>query len=206
MLPSRRGAVALEFAILAIPLFTWILFIFELSYDLFQQEALDYAVHGAVRQIQTGNASSLTSGAAFIADYVCGATKGLLECPNIWLRVAAVTDFAPPNTNGAVPMSGSTLDLSHYTNLAGANAGGSQTAPQPYCVASPSQPIMVSAVYVGPTFVGSLLPGLMSVTGPSGALVHATLSTAGFVTEPFPPSTTPPPGAPTGSSTTVPSC
>jgi hypothetical protein len=190
----------LEFAILAIPFFTWLLFIFELSYDLFVQEALDYAVHGAVRQIQTGNATStnnVTNAAQFFSTYLCNATRGLLECPHIWLRVAAVQtgsggtgvpDFAPPTTTGGPPVHGGTLDLSQYTNSADAHTGGGQNVRQPYCTASPSQAILVSAVYLGPSFVGSLLPGVMSVTY-NRTFVHPTFSSAGFVTEAFPATT-----------------
>jgi Flp pilus assembly protein TadG len=185
---NRRGAVALEFAILAVPFFLWILFIFEMSYDLFTQEALDFAVHAAVRQIQTGSAQSLTSGAAFIGKDICGAAKNLLECNHIWLKLSAITtpDYSPPTANGAVPQNGSTLNLSDYTNLAGAKVGGGGTTapPTPYCVAGPKQPILVSVVYLGPSFIGGLLPGVLSAQF-GDTTVHATLSTAGFVTEPF---------------------
>lgn len=199
---GRRAAVALEFAIVALPFFTWLLFLFELSYDLFTQEALDYALHGAVRQIQTGGATGITSGKAFISQALCPAAKGLLECNNMWLRVTAVAtvtqtslgatvvgSYTPPTTTGAVPTNASALDLSQYTNLADANTGPG--TPNPYCVASPNQAILVSVVYVGPSFIGGLLPGVLS-TSFAGNTVHPTLSTAGFVTEAFQPGGTPP--------------
>jgi len=199
---GRRAAVALEFAIVALPFFTWLLFLFELSYDLFTQEALDYALQGAVRQIQTGSATSITSGKAFITQALCPAAKGLLECNNMWLRVTAVStitqipggatvvgDYTPPTTSGAVPINASALDLSQYTNLANANTGSG--APNPYCIASPNQAILVSVVYVGPSFIGGLLPGVLS-TSFAGNTVHPTLSTAGFVTEAFAPGGTSP--------------
>jgi hypothetical protein len=197
---GRRAAVALEFAVVALPFFTWLLFLFELSYDLFTQEALDYALHGAVRQIQTGNATNFTSGKTFIAKALCPAAKGLLECNNMWLRVTAVStitqiaggatvlgDYAPPTTTGAVPINASGLDLSAYTNLANANA--ERAGSNPYCIAAPNQAILVSLVYVGPSFIGGLLPGVLS-TSFAGNTVHPTLSTAGFVTEAFPPGST----------------
>jgi hypothetical protein len=184
---GRRGAVALEFAILAIPFFTWILFIFEMSYDLFTQEALDYTVHAAVRQIQTGSAQSLANGKEFIQQAICGSSKGLLECDHIWLKISAITGtnptYAPPVTNGDVPHNGHKLDLSEYTNLYGANAG-KKSPVTPYCIAGSQQPVLVSVVYLGPSFIGGLLPGVLSAKY-GGATVHPTLSTAGFVTEPF---------------------
>ena len=200
---ARRGAVALEFAILAIPFFLWILFIFELSFDLFTQEALDGALQAAVRQIQTGNAQNLSNGGAFIGDYLCGAAKGLLECNNMWVNVTAISpmpqtvtsteatvtnepDFST-YTTGSVPMSGNNLDLSNYTNISGASSTPGSTKPpaNSFCNASGSQAVLISAIYVGPTFVGGLLPGVISAQF-NGATVHPTLSTAGFVTEAFP--------------------
>ncbi len=211
---SRRAAVALEFAIIALPFFTWLLFLFELSYDLFTQEALDYALQGAVRQIQVGSATSITKGANFISQALCPAAKGLLECQNMWLRITAVAtitpvagggtvvgDYTPPTTNGAIPINAGSLDLSQYTNLAGANTG--VPGSNPYCIASPSQAILVSVIYIGPSFIGGLLPGLLS-TSFAGNTVHPTLSTAGFVTEAYS-STNPPPASGSGAAT-APAC
>jgi Flp pilus assembly protein TadG len=211
----RRGAVALEFAILSIPFFMWILYIFELSYDLFTQQALDFALQGAVRQIQTGNAQNLATGGAFITNDFCGATKGLLECNQIWIRVQATPTYPATTTNGnpstpvdyssiatgAIPMKGNLLDLSQYTSEGGAVAGNTLPV-TPFCNAAPSQAVLISAIYVGPSFISGMLPGVLSAQF-GGATVHATLSTAGFVTEPF--IATPPAGGGTGTKT-APSC
>ncbi len=199
----RGGAVALEFAILAIPFFMWILYIFELSYDLFTQEALDYALQGAVRQIQTGQAQN-TNGSAFVQTDFCGATKGLLECNNIWVSVQAVPTYpaqdattgnatnsagmldysSPTLATGALPVNGDTLNLGNY--VSGASLA-SATPPAAFCNASGGQAILISAIYIGPSFISGLLPGVLSVMLPGGGTVHATLATAGFVTEPFQP-------------------
>jgi Flp pilus assembly protein TadG len=208
--------VALEFAIIALPFFTWLLFIFELSYDLFTQEALDYALNAAVRQIQVGNANAenLSTGQTFIRNALCPAAKGLLECKNMWLRVTAVPNITdstnvsavatvtggylpPTTTTGAVPVNANGFNTTGYINV-GSTGIVSQTSP-PYCLAQSSQAILVSVIYLGPTFVGGLLPGLVSVNSPIG-IVHPTLSTAGFVTEPF----QPPPQNPRGTVTATP--
>jgi Flp pilus assembly protein TadG len=199
-LGGRRGAVALEFAILAIPFLAWTLFIFELSYDLFTQQALDFALHAAVRQIQTGNAQNLASGGAFITSDFCSATKGLLECRNLWIRVQSTPSYpattstgnATSNpvdystlTTGSVPViAGNTIDLSQYTSMGGAAIGGSGVPATPFCNASGSQAILVSAIYLGPSFISGILPGLLAVNYGTST-VHATIATAGFVTEPF---------------------
>lgn len=46
--------------------------------------------------------------------------------------------------------------------------------------------VLISAIYVGPSFVGGLLPNVLSVYY-NGTLVDATLSTVGIITENFPP-------------------
>ncbi len=175
-LRGRRAAVALEFAIIALPFFTWMLFIFELSFDLFSQVALDNALHQAVRQIQTGNAQYLTNGQSFITNYLCPAANGVMNCNNLHVSVTAPTFTGTKDlynfTTGAVPVSGHTLDLSAYS---GATS---------FCNGSPGQFLLVSAIYVGPTFVGGLLPGLFTVLY-NGSLVHPTLSTTAIVIEPY---------------------
>jgi Flp pilus assembly protein TadG len=171
----RSGAVALEFAILAIPFFMWVLFIFELGYDLFTQEAFDRALHAAVRQIQTGNAQGVTSGQAFINSYLCPAARGLLECANMSISVTTLTgaqidySYAPPPH---VPIQGNTVvPFNDGTNGA-------------FCNATPKQSVLVEALYIGPSFIGGLLPGVLSARY-NGAMVHPTLSTAAFVVEPY---------------------
>jgi Flp pilus assembly protein TadG len=174
---ARSGAVALEFAILAIPFFMWILFIFELGYDLFTQEALDAALQSAVRQIQTGNAQNVASGQAFITSYLCPATRGLLECSTGRLSISVTA------------LDATELDYSDtlmpIIQLAGGNivpfndaTGGA------FCNAFPKQLILVQALYIGPSFIAGLLPGVLSA-GYNGAMAHPTLATAGFVTEPY---------------------
>jgi Flp pilus assembly protein TadG len=174
-LRSRNGAVALEFAILAIPFFLWIMFIFELGYDLFTQEALDAALQIAVRQIQTGNAQGVTSGQAFITAYLCPAAHGLLECGNMSISVTALDSTVP--------------DYS-YTPLPGIQLNGGQIVPfndntgGAFCNALPKQLVLVQALYIGPSFIAGLLPGVLSAAY-NGTMAHPTLATAGFVVEPY---------------------
>lgn len=172
-----RSVVAVEFAILAIPLFMFMLFIFEISYDLFTQEALDAGLHAAVRQIQTGNAQNVRDGSQFIQNYLCPDLRGLLECGNhVFIRVDKLTFAAGEDyykyTNGVIPVNGNTLDTTGYLSANFCNSGA-------------TQPLLVSAIYIGPTFIGGLLPYLLSVNY-GGSLVHATLSTAAIVSEAYP--------------------
>ncbi len=178
--------VTLEFALLAIPFFAFLLLIFEVSYDLYCQEELDTALHAAVRQIQTGNAQNVSNGGSFVSGYLCPDSGGLLLACNsrVYVKVQKVA-FSPTQdfydvTTGVVPLSGGTLDLVGGGYL---NTDGTST----FCNSGPGQFLLVSALYVGPSFVGTLLRNTFSVGYPGGGSVHVTLSTTGLVTESYAP-------------------
>ena len=172
---DTRGAVALEFAMVAGPFFLLMLFIFEISLDLFQQEELDTALHLAARQIQTGNAQNVANGADFINQYLCPDVGTLLVCSGLYVQIQNLTLTYPQDywnvTTGTLPMTGGALDLSAY---------GSAN----FCNAGPSEFLLISAVYVAPTIVGFFLPNLFSVQF-GGATVRATISQVAAATEAY---------------------
>jgi pilus assembly protein Flp/PilA len=188
---GRSGATALEFGIIAIPFFAWFLFIFELSFDMFQQAALDNALATALDAVQRGNAQYVQNGQSFINQYLCPALSGRLECQNLYINVTAPTftgtqDFYDVTT-GAIPSSGGSLLLAGYS---GASS---------FCNAQPGQFLLISVIYVGPSFIGAILPGILSLQY-NGRTVHPTMSTAAIVVEPWNPATY------TGTTTPAPSC
>ncbi len=175
------GTAAIEFALLAVPFLAVLLLVFELSYDLFTQSVLDTALQRAAREVQTGNAQNQATGAAFINTIVCPALGGVLSCANLHVSVQRLTFEAGQDfydyTTGVVPVNNGQLDLSGYS-------GGS------FCNGGPAQMLLVSAIYVGPAFLGSLLPNSFSVTF-QGQTVHATLSTVALFSESYPPAAAP---------------
>jgi Flp pilus assembly protein TadG len=185
-LSGRRGTTTIEFAVLAIPFFMFALFIMEVSYDLYTQAALDTALETAMRAIQTGNAQNVTNSTAFLTNYVCPNLAGLLECNSkTFISVQKLTFTGNQDyytyTTGALPVSGNALSLTSYGSSG-------------FCNSAPNQYLLISLIYVGPTFIGGLLPGVLSETY-NNALVHATLSTAGVATENY--TTTAPPSGTT---------
>ena len=167
------GVVAIEFAILALPCIFLILFVFEISFDLFQQEVMDSALHLAARQLQTGNAQNVKDGSAFITNYLCPGMAGLLSCNGLNVKVQKINPASNQDyynfTTGGLPVNSGVLDLSSYGNAS-------------FCNSGPSQFLVISAIYIAPTIVGSLLPGMLSVLY-NGSTVHATLSTVGVFSE-----------------------
>ncbi len=184
---DRRGAVALEFAILAIPFFTMVLGVCEISFDLFTQEAMDLALQSGARQMEVGAAVNVSSAGNaeqnFVSGYICNTTAGrMLICGNIHVKVEILTidgatDFETCSyCSGSLPLDGQNLDLSTYDGTNGNSV---------FCTAPPGSLILISAIYVGPTFLSGLLPGYFNEYY-NGNPVHAVLSQVGVASEQFP--------------------
>jgi Flp pilus assembly protein TadG len=182
---DRRGAVAMEFAILAVCFFVLFLGVSEVAFDLFLQEATDLALQEAARSIETGASQAASSESNFVLNYVCNSTAGrLLECSNFHIRTqtfqltntngtATGTDFSSASlSTGTLPMTGHTLNLSSYDGTTS------------YCNATPGSVTLISAIYVGPTFLAGLMPWIFSETY-NGGPVHAVLSQVGVASENF---------------------
>jgi Flp pilus assembly protein TadG len=216
---GRRGAFALEFALVA-PFFLVMLFVvFEVSYDEFMQEVLDNALQSAARQVQIGNTQAATS-STFVQNYFCPYGNGLLNCNSLYLRIQSVSfnagscsrlattnatgDYydATMDKNGAnistAPSSNGVLQLADYYSGAG-TAGTSSTgsavglsscatsnSSSGYCNAGPQELMLMSAVYVAPSFLDGLLLNHFTY---GGKFIRPIFSTAAFETESFAAST-----------------
>jgi hypothetical protein len=201
---DRRSSFALEFAMIA-PIFLLLLFVvFEVSYDEFMQEVLDNAVSSAARQVQVGNAISAKS-SNFVAKYLCPYDGGMLNCNNLFVRIEQVTftqgscsnvgvnvigDFYDA-TQGGLPVSNGVVQLGGYFNGGGSEGTGSKINQSPcgttssnsgYCNAGAQQYILMSAVYLAPSFLGGLI---LNHTLYNNKIVHAQFATAAFETETF---------------------
>jgi Flp pilus assembly protein TadG len=170
---DRRGGGSLEFAMVALPFITFLLFLIEIGYDSFAQVALDYGVQLAARQIQLGKAQGVSTAAIFRADYLCPVLNGLLPCAAISINVTPVTtDFYK-----ALPI----------------NAAG-----QPdifgfiYCPGRPNQLMLVQAVYTSPSLVAVVLPNIAGTV--ASGFVKVTLASTAFINENFPVTAAPPAG------------
>ncbi len=168
---DRRGAVALELAILSIPLFVMLLGVMEVSYDFFIQQALNSAVETAARTIQVG----ATQGNA-------GETSQKLVaavCPNLskLLSCAKLTVAVEPVATGNDYYTASVHNCLSYAAAANANGGEVDTG-------TGGQMMVLGAWYNGFTFLGTLVPGF-AISNGNGGLIHRTFSSVGFVNEYF---------------------
>ena len=164
---DRRCATATELAICAVPFFSMLLGLMDAGYDLYIQAELDTAVNNAARGVQVG---TITGRSGDDERAACGrrryvrTCKRLLNCSLLTVGVIHVpTDYYQ--------------DQNPITLTTASSSGGS------VCTGSGGQLMLLQAWYLGPTFVGRLIPAFSTVY--NGQRVHITSSSAGFVDEFF---------------------
>ena len=166
---DRRGSVALEFAVVALPFITLLVFQVEIGYDFFAQVSLDYGVQTAARQIQIGAAQGANTAAVFQTKYLCPALAGLLPCSSVTVNVLPVTS-------------------DYYTAVAATlpkdQTGRLDTSGFIYCPGKPNQLMLVQAIYTSPSLIAAVVPAM--ATSVAGGFVHVTLSSTAFINENFP--------------------
>lgn len=89
---SRSGTTTLEFALIAMPLFGFLLMILQMGFILYAQSALDYAAMATARQMQTGQATPANQ-SAFRSAVFCPNLAAFLNCANVALALEPVTSF-----------------------------------------------------------------------------------------------------------------
>jgi Flp pilus assembly protein TadG len=91
---DETGAVAVEFAILALPFFTLIFAILETAIVFLAGQILDAAVHDASRKIRTGQAQQASWDLAAFRTEVCDRLYGMFDCAGLKLKIEVVSSFA----------------------------------------------------------------------------------------------------------------
>jgi hypothetical protein len=198
-LKDRRAITLVESAIV-LPVFLLFLFVlFEVAYDQFLQGVLESTMQLTAYQVQVGNTQNTTDGPTFISKYVCpNAIGGILGCNSVYIRLqqfntTSCTDFYT-ETSGALPVSGGKLQLGDYVgkqsiatgnnaNIGPANCLAGASTGVGFCNPGPNQYIIMTAIYLAPSFLYGLIPG--QGYSYNGSYVHAALATAAFYTENF---------------------
>jgi Flp pilus assembly protein TadG len=174
---ERLAATTLEFAIAASALMLLVLASFEVGYDFFVAEALDYAVHVASRSVQVGTSQGSAKGSAasfWVTQQVCPALGALLSCNNLYVSITAIPNGAGQN---------------YYTYIAAnpPSLASMMSSTNPVCTGSGGQMLLLSAYYLSPTFLGLLLPAWSQPSPSNNSMrVHLSYASAGFVDEYFP--------------------
>jgi hypothetical protein len=186
--------VIVETAICA-PLFFVLLFCaFDLAYAGFIQAVLESTLATTAQQVAVGETTAATA-ANFISGYACKDSEGLLNCNSLYIRVQ---NFSPnastcsdyyAATTGLPPVTATTAELSDYVGTTAGTGGQigsvacSTSGTAAFCDPLPKQKIIMSAVYLTPSFLRNLLPH--SAYYYNGQLSHVAYATIAFETENF---------------------
>ena len=91
---DQSGAVAVEFALLALPFFAIIAAILETAFFFFASQILDSAVDNSVRFLRTGQAAEASYEISDFRDAICDRLFGLFDCNKLQIEVNTVTSFS----------------------------------------------------------------------------------------------------------------
>lgn len=174
---DRRGAAAVEFALVALPFLSILGAIVETAFTIWASQNLDFALQRAVRPIMTGAFQTANAGQADpvtilgrLKATMCGSGSGtvvtLFDCQNLKLDVYVSTSFAA----GASPSVFNAQSQSWNSN-----AGTQYTCPQAGAI------VIVSAAVKFPVFFSFLKLG--SQTFADGSRLMQSIAV--FRTEPF---------------------
>lgn len=160
---DRRGATAVEFALISIPFLTLLFAIIETALMFFVSQVLDNAAATVARDIRTGQAQQASMTKSQMEEAICDEMLDLVNCAdNLYLDVRSYDTFGAANLASPVDGSGNITGLQY-------DIGGS------------SEIVVLRAFYTWPTFF-HILP--TANTLPDGKrLLGAVLA---FRNEPFP--------------------
>lgn len=91
---NERGAVAVEFALLALPFFAIIGAILETAFFFLASQILDSAVDTSVRLLRTGQAQSVNLTASGFRANICDRLFNLFTCSELKIEVKTTTSFS----------------------------------------------------------------------------------------------------------------
>ncbi len=94
---ARRGAIAVEYALLAVPFFTILLAIIETGYIFFAAILIEGATAEAARQIRTGAVQGSSAPLAQFRAILCNSLFGVVPCGDLVIDVRNFTRFADAN-------------------------------------------------------------------------------------------------------------
>ena len=168
----RKGATAVEFALVAAPFFALLIALLQTAVVFFAGRVLDEATEEASRYIMTGQAQTGNLSQSGFENYFCtssntaGLVSALFNCSNLMINVESYSDFASANT--------ATPTLTFAPNGTVSNTWN-------YSPGSPGDIVVVQVMYQWPLVLGPLGFNLANLSNGDRLLV----STAVFKNEPY---------------------
>ncbi len=168
----RKGATAIEFALVAAPFLALLVAMFETALVFFAGRVLDEVTEEASRYILTGQAQQSNMTQAQFLNYVCTGSNtaalvsALFNCNKLMVNIQNYNNFASANT--ANP----TLTF---------NANGTVSNTWNYSPGTPGSIVVVQVMYQWPIVLGPLGFNLSNLSNGNRLLI----STAVFKNEPY---------------------
>jgi Flp pilus assembly protein TadG len=162
----RRGAAAVEFALVATPFFALLVALLQTALVFFASRVLDEAAEESSRYVLTGQAQGSGMTQAQFTTYVCQHSYALFNCANLMVNVQDYSSFAAANTSSP----SLTFD-----------ANGNVTNKWSWTPGNPGDIVIVQVMYQWPVFGGPLGFNLANLSNGNRLLV----STLAFKNEPY---------------------
>lgn len=148
---DQSGTAAIEFGILAVPFFGFVLFILQIGLFHFSQQSLDHAVRLAARQIMTGGVPSTAKTAAGFRDQlICPKLLWNASCEKVFVNAYKVA-----KTSSSKDGTGIYQFVNEATKtLAGPNMDASTAA---FCLGGAGDYVFLDVAFDFPDFTFGLL-------------------------------------------------
>ena len=177
---DMKGATAVELSLIALPLFTTILFLMSIGYMSYIKQGLDFAAQRAARQIRIGavQQAKLTQ-TQFLTQIVCPALPLTVTCASVIVNVNNV-----PYTAGAANYSSymSFVNASQTNLVIPALSNTNATFCPGQGGKTPSY-VYLQILYPFSMFLSTFSTSAMTVV--NGKKVFLLMATATFLNEPF---------------------
>jgi Flp pilus assembly protein TadG len=181
---DRKGSVAVEFGLVAIPFLALMFAIFQTALVVFTGQVLDTALQDTARLIMTGQAQSMTAqNFATGPNGVCSHITALFDCTGAYNAGTLQIDIRSPSSFASAVLTPPTVS----GNTINWGTGNGQPL---YSQPGTSQIVIVRAAYLEPiylsfpvTFMGASMDSNLKSSGSSTS--RLILSTVAFRNEPF---------------------
>jgi Flp pilus assembly protein TadG len=160
---KQDGAVAIEFAIVALPFIWLLLIVFEAAAMLFTDIAIQNGLTDTARLIRTGQAQTQSMNATKFKQIMCANIASYIDCSKIRVDISK---------SATLPITG--------VNMMTVN----DTTPQSYQVGGPSEWVMVQARYDWKLFIPGISQ-LSNYSNASGVKMRRLTAGALFRNEPY---------------------
>lgn len=177
MTASRSGSVAVEFALIIVPLTLFIFAIFQVALYHFSLQALDYATRTASRRIMVGEVQiqGLTA-AAFKTDLLCPALTIPIPCSAITVNISPVAKTSSADLKTGIY----TFVRPEIPDLNPANLNADNGS---FCTGGPGTYVFVDVAY---NYLGLASLTAQLFRNAVGANAMVLRSTSFVVNEPYP--------------------